>query len=157
MRIFVTGATGFVGSAVVEELMSAGHKVLGLARNDAAADALKRIGAEVRRGDLSDPKGLSLAALECDGVVHTAYNHDWSQIPAAAEIDRRAIEAFGNRHALAHRLRNWFAFTGTSNHRRRLRRSSFSWSSSNAIGGNGSCVGVGERPIKRRPPASCCS
>ena len=95
MRIFVTGATGFVGSAVVEELMSAGHKVLGLARNDAAADALKRIGAEVRRGDLSDPKGLSLAALECDGVVHTAYNHDWSQIPAAAEIDRRAIEAFG--------------------------------------------------------------
>jgi len=95
MRIFVTGATGFVGSAVVEELIGAGHQVLGLARSDAAADALKRMGAEVQRGDLSDPKGLSLAALECDGVAHTAYNHDWSQIPAAAEMDRRVVEAFG--------------------------------------------------------------
>ncbi len=95
MRIFVTGATGFVGSAVVEELIGAGHQVLGLARNDAAADTLKQRGAEVHSGDLSDPKGLSLAALECDGVIHTAYNHDWSQIPAAAEMDRRVIEAFG--------------------------------------------------------------
>ena len=95
MLIFVTGATGFVGSAVVEELIGAGHQVLGLARNEAAADALKRMGAEVHRGNLSDPKGLSLAASECDGVIHTAYNHDWSQIPAAAEMDRRVVEAFG--------------------------------------------------------------
>jgi nucleoside-diphosphate-sugar epimerase len=95
MRIFVTGATGFVGSAVVEELIAAGHQVLGLARNDAAADALKRMGAEIHRGDLSDPKALSLAALECDGVIHTAYNHDWSQVAAAAEMDRRVVEAIG--------------------------------------------------------------
>ena len=95
MRIFVTGASGFVGSAVVEELIAAGHQVLGLARNDAAADALKQMGAEVHRGDLSNPKGLSLAAAECDGVVHTAFNHDWSQVKAAAEMDRRTIETFG--------------------------------------------------------------
>jgi nucleoside-diphosphate-sugar epimerase len=95
MRIFVTGATGFVGSAIVEELIGAGHQVLGLARNDSAADALKRVEAEVHRGDLSDPKGLTLAALECDGVIHTAYDHDWSQIPAAAEMDWRVVESFG--------------------------------------------------------------
>jgi nucleoside-diphosphate-sugar epimerase len=95
IRIFVTGATGFIGSAVVEELVGAGHRVLGLARNDAAADAVKRMGAEVYRSDLSDPKGLSLAAVECDGVIHTAFNHDWSQVAAAAEMDRRAIAAFG--------------------------------------------------------------
>ena len=95
MRIFVTGASGFVGSAVVEELIAAGHQVLGLARNDAAADALKQMGAEVHRGDLLNPKGLSVAAAECDGVVHTAFNHDWSQVKAAAEMDRRTIEAFG--------------------------------------------------------------
>ena len=94
MRIFVTGATGFVGSAIVEGLIGAGYQVLGLARNDAAADALKRMGAEIHRGDLSDPKALSLAALECDGVIHTAYNHDWSQVAAAAEMDRSAIDAF---------------------------------------------------------------
>jgi nucleoside-diphosphate-sugar epimerase len=95
MRIFVTGATGFVGSAIVEDLIRAGHTVLGLARNDAAADALKRMEAEVHRGDLLDPKDLSLAALECDGVIHTAYNHDFSQFAAAAEMDRRVVEAFG--------------------------------------------------------------
>jgi nucleoside-diphosphate-sugar epimerase len=95
MRIFVTGATGFVGSAVVEELTGAGHQVLGLARNDAAADALKRMGAEVHRGDLSTPESLSAGAQKCDGVIHTAYNHDWSQIAAAAEMDRRAVEALG--------------------------------------------------------------
>ncbi|MDE1177111.1 MAG: SDR family oxidoreductase [Edaphobacter sp.] len=95
MRVFVTGATGYIGSAVVEDLIRAGHMVLGLARNDVAADALKRMRAEVHRGDLSDPKGLSLAALECDGVIHTAYNHDFSQFAAAAEMDRRVVEAFG--------------------------------------------------------------
>ena len=95
MRVFVTGASGFIGSAVVEDLIRAGHTVLGLARNDGAADELKRMGAEVHRGDLSNPKDLSLAALECDGVIHTAYNHDWSQVAAAAEMDRCVVEAFG--------------------------------------------------------------
>jgi nucleoside-diphosphate-sugar epimerase len=95
MRVFVTGASGFVGSAIVEDLIRAGHTVLGLARNDGAADELKRMDAEVHRGDLSDPKDLSLAALECDGVIHTAFNHDFSQFAAAAEMDRRVVEAFG--------------------------------------------------------------
>jgi nucleoside-diphosphate-sugar epimerase len=95
MRIFVTGATGFVGSAVVEELIGAGHQVLGLARNDAAANALKRMGAEVHTGDLSTPESLSAGARKCDGVIHTAYNHDWSQVAAAAEMDRCAVETLG--------------------------------------------------------------
>jgi uncharacterized protein YbjT (DUF2867 family) len=95
MRIFVTGATGFVGSAVVEELIGAGHQVLGLARNDAAADALKLIGAEAHTGDLSTPESLSAGAQKCDGVIHTAYNHDWSQVAAAAEMDRCAVETLG--------------------------------------------------------------
>jgi len=95
MRIFVTGASGFVGSAVVEELIGTGHQVLGLARNDAAADALKRMGAEVHRGDLATPESLSAGAQQCDGVIHTAYNHDWSQVAAAAEMDRRAVETLG--------------------------------------------------------------
>lgn len=96
MRVFVTGATGFVGSAVVKDLIQAGHQVLGVARSDAGFDALTWTGAEVHRGDLSDPKGLSIAALECDGVIHTAYNHDFSQFAAAAETDRRVVEAFGD-------------------------------------------------------------
>jgi nucleoside-diphosphate-sugar epimerase len=95
MRIFVTGATGFVGSAVVEELIGAGHQVLGLARNDAAANALKRTGAEVHTGDLSTSESLSAGAQKCDGVIHTAYNHDWSQVAAAAEMDRSAVETLG--------------------------------------------------------------
>ena len=95
MRIFVTGATGFIGSAIVEGLIGAGYQVLGLARNDAAADALKRMGAEVHRGDLSTPESLNAGAQKCDGVIHTAYNHDWSQIAAAADMDRRAVETLG--------------------------------------------------------------
>jgi nucleoside-diphosphate-sugar epimerase len=95
MRIFVTGATGFVGSAIVEELIGAGHQVLGLARNDAAVDALKRMGAEVHNGDLSSAESLNAAAQKCDGVIHTAYDHDWSQIATAAEMDRHAVETLG--------------------------------------------------------------
>lgn len=95
MRVFVTGATGFIGSAIVEELTQAGHHVLGLARNDAASDALKRMGAEVHRGDLSDPESLSAGARQSDGVIHTAYNHDFSQFVAAGETDRRAVDALG--------------------------------------------------------------
>jgi nucleoside-diphosphate-sugar epimerase len=94
MRVFLTGATGFVGSAIVQELMNAGHRVLGLARNDAAAETLARLGVEAHRGDLSAPDSLAAGASTCDGVIHTAFNHDWS-IPreVAAETDRRAVEA----------------------------------------------------------------
>ncbi len=95
MRIFVTGASGWIGSAVVPELLAAGHQVLGLARSDASAAKVEALGAEVQRGDLDDLDGLRAAAAATDGVVHLGYNHDFSQIGAAATTDRTVIDAFG--------------------------------------------------------------
>jgi nucleoside-diphosphate-sugar epimerase len=95
MRIFVTGASGWIGSAVVPELLAAGHQVLGLARSDASAATVEALGAEVQRGDLDDLDGLRAAAAATDGVVHLGYNHDFSQIGAAATTDRTVIDAFG--------------------------------------------------------------
>jgi nucleoside-diphosphate-sugar epimerase len=96
MRVFVTGATGFIGSAIIDELLGAGHEVLGLVRKETAGVGLKQRGVEVHLGDLSDPESLSAGAKECHGVIHTAYNHDFSQFAAAAQMDLRAIETFGN-------------------------------------------------------------
>ena len=95
MRIFVTGASGWIGSAVVPELLAAGHQVLGLARSDASAAKVTALGADVQRGDLDDLDGLRAAAAATDGVVHLGYNHDFAQIGAAAETDRAVIAAFG--------------------------------------------------------------
>jgi len=96
MRVFVTGASGFVGSAVVNELLSAGHKVLGLVRSESAAQKLKEIGAEPHLGDINDLDTISKCAMECDAVIHTAFNHDFSQYAASCEADRLVIEAFGS-------------------------------------------------------------
>lgn len=93
MKVFVTGASGWIGSAVVPELLAHGHTVLGLARSDDAAQKLRAAGAEVHRGSLDDPEGLAAAAAACDGVVHLAFQHDFSQYAECARKDRDAISA----------------------------------------------------------------
>src|SRR5579863_7181578 len=96
MRVFVTGAAGFIGTATTRELIANGHKVVGLARSDANEAALKKLGAEVHRGSLEDLDSLKSGAKQTDGTIHCAFIHDFSKFAENGQIDKRAIEAMGD-------------------------------------------------------------
>ena len=111
MRVLLTGATGFIGSRIVGELINAGHQVLGLTRSDTGAHWLERAGAEALRGTLEDPGSIANGAAQADAVIHTAFDHDFSRFVENCEKDRRVIEAIAG--ALAGSARPLIITSGT--------------------------------------------
>src|ERR1700761_7430107 len=111
MRVFVTGAAGFIGTATTKELIANGHEVLGLARSDANAQALEKLGARVHRGSLDDLDSLRKGAKESDGTIHLAFIHDFSKFAENGQIDKRAIDAMGD--ALAGSDKPFIVTSGT--------------------------------------------
>ncbi|WDF55734.1 SDR family oxidoreductase [Mucilaginibacter sp. KACC 22063] len=95
MRVFVTGASGFVGSAIVDDLIKAGHQVLGLARSESSVEKVKAAGADVHHGDIYDLESIKQGAMQCDAVIHTAFNHDFSKFKDNCETDRKVIATLG--------------------------------------------------------------
>lgn len=115
MRVFITGSTGFIGSAVVEELLENGHQVLGLCRSEEKAAALAALGAEVHRGSLEDLDSLEEGVARSDGVIHLAFNHDFSTFQSNCEDDRRIVQALGGFLAGSNRPLIVTSGTGISN------------------------------------------
>jgi nucleoside-diphosphate-sugar epimerase len=115
MRIFLTGATGFIGSALVPELIEAGHEVIGMTRSDAGAQALAAAGAQVHRATLEDPESMRRGAEQAEAVIHTAFDHDFSRFPENCEKDKRAIAALGSALAGSHRPLLITSGTGAGN------------------------------------------
>lgn len=115
MRILVTGANGFIGSALIPELLQAGHQVIGLARSDDGLQAIEKAGAEALRGDVNDPQSLRKAVEQSEGVIHTAFNHDFSRFLESCEEDRKAITAMGEALAGSNRPMVITSSIGSSN------------------------------------------